>query len=72
VRARAAAAEPDVFHRNIHLFEDFKGVAQRKSHAFENGPDDMRACVAGCQSDERGARVRVKMRRALAHQVRSP
>src|SRR6266704_1637255 len=67
-RARATAAEADVFYGHVHFLEDREGVAQAEGNAFQDGANDMRACVRGGEADEGGASVRVKMRSAFAHQ----
>src|SRR5207237_5967147 len=71
-RACAAAAETYRLDRHAHLLKDGESVAQAERDAFEDGADDMRASVARVQSNQSGARVRVEVRRALAHQVRRP
>ena len=71
-RARAAAAETDALNRHAHLGKDRERVAQAERDAFHDRAHDVTAAVAGREADQRGAGVRIAMRRALAHQVRRP
>src|SRR6266571_5460796 len=71
-RASATTAEADVFYGHVHFLEDREGVAQAEGHAFEDGANDMRACVRGGEADEGGASICIEMRSALAHQIGCP
>src|SRR5450755_1286590 len=71
-RPCSAASESNPLDGHVQLMEDGEAVAQAERHTLENGADDMGASMGSRKPDQRGARIRVAMRSAFAHQVRRP
>ncbi len=71
-RSRSTAAEADAPDRHAHLGEDRERIAQAERDAFQDRAHDVPAAVARRQTDERGAGIRIAVRRAFAHQIRRP
>ena len=69
---RTAAAKSNALHRNFHLTENCERILQAVSDSFENRANDVGALVRRGQPDQSATSTTIKMRRALAHQVRSP
>ncbi len=71
-RSRSAAAKADASDRHAHLGEDRERIAQAERDAFQDRAHDVPAAMARRQTDQRGAGIRIAVRRAFAHQVRRP
>ncbi len=71
-RTRPATAQANRRYGNLHLFENRECIFQAVGNAFHDRANDMAARVGSGQPEQRRARVRIKMRRALAHEIRHP
>src|ERR1700737_439626 len=71
-RSGAAASYSDSTKGYFHLREDLKRVAQAERDAFEYRANYVCSCVVCREADQTRARVRIKVRRALSHQIRGP
>src|SRR5439155_25575715 len=64
--------EPDVSNRHIHFSKDRERIFQTESHTFQYRPDHVAPGMRCSQPDERSARIRIQIWRALSHQIWRP
>src|SRR3954471_20618860 len=71
-RTRSTTAEANLADGHFHFRKDLQGILKAEGHTLENCADNVGATMTGGESYQRAAGVRIEVRCALTHQIRSP